>query len=113
MTIKRLLLAIVLPLLFSAGTAFAQDRQVTGTVTDTSGAPVANASVLARGTSSGTKTTSDGAFTLQVPAGISTLVISSVNFETQEVSIGSGKVQVSLKPSAASLESVTVVAVGY
>jgi len=92
---------------------FAQTRTVTGTVTDSSGAPVANASVLAKGSKSGTTTSAAGTFSLSVPASTQTLVISSVSYEAQEVPVGSGVIAVSLQSSSTSLGAVTVVAVGY
>lgn len=92
---------------------FAQIRIVTGTVADSSGAPVANASVLAKGSRNGTTTSASGAFSLNVPTTTQTLVISSVNYEAQEVPVGNGVVTVSLRSSATSLGAVTVVAVGY
>lgn len=113
MTISRLLYAIVLPLFLLAGTASAQDRQVTGKVTDTSGAPVINASVMAKGSKSGTTTSTAGTFSLRVPSTATSLVVSSVNFETQEVKISSGVVNITLQSANSSLAAVTVVAVGY
>ena len=60
---KLLLCALMF---FSLG-AFAQDRQVTGTVNDTDGAPLAGVSVLVKGTSLGVATDADGKFSLSVP----------------------------------------------
>ncbi|MEO6916586.1 MAG: SusC/RagA family TonB-linked outer membrane protein [Chitinophagaceae bacterium] len=111
--IKRLLYALILPLLLLSGAAFAQSRQVTGKVTDTSGVPVGNASVIVKGSTKGTQTSLAGTFSINVEPAAKILVISSINFEPQEVSIGNGTVTVSLKPADASLGTVTVVAVGY
>ena len=49
MTIKKMLYAFVLPLLLFSGQLFAQERTVTGTVTDSAGGPVSNASVVVKG----------------------------------------------------------------
>lgn len=46
---KRLIYVMVLPLLFISMHLSAQDRLVTGRVTDANGAPVANASVTVKG----------------------------------------------------------------
>ncbi|MDB5249061.1 MAG: TonB-dependent receptor [Segetibacter sp.] len=112
MTIKRLLYAIVLPLLLFSAQLIAQERVVTGRVTDTSGAPVANASVLVKGAKTGTQTSADGAFSIRVPSNNASLVISSVGFGTQEVGVGSGEVSVSLRSTNAALNDVVVVAYG-
>ena len=58
------------------------------TVTDEKGNPVANASVLVKGTTTGTTTKADGTYSLSVPANGKVLVISSVDMLTQEVNIG-------------------------
>ena len=70
MTSKRLLKAIMLPvaMLFAFQVAFAQNKTVSGKVTDgKDGAPVAGASVSAKGTTTGTATGADGSFQLSVP----------------------------------------------
>ena len=61
-------------LLFAAG----QTRTITGKVTDEKGTPLANASVIIKGTSSGTSTSADGSFSLSVPSNASSIVASYV-----------------------------------
>ena len=81
-----------------ANYAGAQSRSISGRVTDEKNSPVANASVIVKGTKIGTTTNTDGAFTLSVPANAKALVVSSVNFEPYEVQIGAGStVNVSLR----------------
>ncbi len=109
MNLKRLL-TFVLPMVFLATSAFAQDKTVTGKVTDANGAPVAGASVMVKGTSRGTATLSDGSFSIKAPAGAS-LVITSVGFASQEVK-ADDVVSVSLKASADNLGEVIVVGYG-
>lgn len=113
MTKNRLLRALLLCPLFMLfmGTAWAQNKTVTGKVTDEKGNPVSGASVTVKGSKSGTTTNASGAFTLSVPSTATTLVISYIGYSMQEVAIGSGEVSVSLKPDASSLTE--VVAVGY
>ena len=83
---RQKLLAITL-MLFSLG-AFAQNRQVTGTVTDADGgAPLPGVNVLIKGTTIGTATDADGKFSLNVPQNAATLVFSFVGYTDQEVSI--------------------------
>ena len=68
MNVKRLL-ALVLPLLCFSIATFAQEKTVTGKVTDLkTGSPIAGASVLVKGTKLGTSTTTDGSFTLKTPS---------------------------------------------
>lgn len=87
----------------------AQQRTITGKVTDESGLPVANASVLVKGTTSGTATKADGTFSIQIPASAKTLIISSVNMASQEVAIGNKSViDVVLAMNVTTLETVVV-----
>src|SRR5690606_7091986 len=88
----RKLWLMVLGVVLITGQLLAQQRTITGKVTDDSGSPVANASVVVKGTTIGTVTRQDGTYTLQVPANATTLVISSVNMTPVEQTIGSESV---------------------
>ncbi|HET9747493.1 MAG TPA: TonB-dependent receptor [Chitinophagaceae bacterium] len=105
---KVLLLAICQLFLISG--ILAQEKTVSGKVTDEGGNPVANASVLVRGTKIGTVTNLDGSFVLKVPATATTLTISSVSYETQNITIGNNTVfEVKLKATSNPLNEVVVV----
>lgn len=113
MNLKRLLGLFVLPLLLLSLHAQAQDKIVSGKVTDAkSGAPLDGVSVIVKGGTTGTQTAADGTFTLKVSAGVTKLIISSVSHSTREVSIGSGDVQVALEPTDPTLSEVIVVGYG-
>lgn len=87
---RKLLLGLTVFLLF-AGSLLAQ-KTISGKVTDENGNPISNASVVVKGTSTGTTTKADGSYSLQVPANATTLIISSVNMAEQELVIGSNSV---------------------
>ena len=72
--------------ILSLNQAFSQQKTITGVVKENN-VPSAGASVLVIGTSVGTKTDANGAFSISVPSGAKTLIISSVGFESQEVDI--------------------------
>ncbi|MFT3846624.1 MAG: SusC/RagA family TonB-linked outer membrane protein [Lacibacter sp.] len=93
---------------------FAQNKTVTGKVTDEKdGAPLAGVSVTVKGTTVGTTTAPDGTFSLSVPGSAKILVISFVNYEPQEIAIGSKSVfTVALTSSSKALGEVIVVAYG-
>ncbi|WP_207632877.1 SusC/RagA family TonB-linked outer membrane protein [Foetidibacter luteolus] len=114
MLVKPLLKAfMLLCLLFTTQAVLAQTKTVTGKVTDDKGGAVAGASVVVKGTSSGTSTDASGAFRLNVPSSATTLVISYVGFTTQEVAIpSSNDVSVSLAPESAALTDVVVIGYG-
>src|SRR6187551_3430573 len=85
---RKLLFFLLGVLIFSAP-LLAQDRTISGRVTDDKGAGIANASVIIKNTQLGTTTSADGKFSLNAPASAKVLVISSVGLKTQEVTIGS------------------------
>ncbi|MEO7291516.1 MAG: TonB-dependent receptor plug domain-containing protein, partial [Ginsengibacter sp.] len=87
---------------------FAQNRTIAGKVSDATGQPIAGASVLVKGTRTGTTTSQDGTFSLNVPAKAKTLTISSINMATQDVAISGGDMTISLAPKANNLEEVVV-----
>lgn len=67
--------------------AIEQDTEVSGTVTDQSGAPLPGANIVVKGTTVGAQADFDGKFTLEVPEGNSVLEISYIGFRTLEVDI--------------------------
>ena len=92
---------------------WAQNRTVTGRVTDNSGLPLAGVSVQVKGTTIGTTTNVDGYYTLTVPADARTLVFSFVNMGTAEQAIGSTNViNTSLRPAEQSMQEVVITGVG-
>ena len=82
---KKLSLLLFM-LLCVVSMTFAQ-RTVTGSIIDVNGESLIGANVLAKGTSVGTITDIDGNFSLEVPDGNNTLVISYTGYQTQEVDI--------------------------
>ena len=106
-------ISLVLTTLLMAFTLFAQNIAVRGTVTDANtGEPVAFASVLLKGTMTGTSTDAEGVYELTVPPR-STLVFSSIGYQTQEVAVeGRTVVNIMLAADAEFLEDVLVVAYG-
>lgn len=115
MTKMRLLKALLFcPLLFLfALTALAQTKPITGKITDEKGGPVPGATIAIKGTNTGTVSDADGAFKLNAPASATTLVISSIGYAQQEVSIvSSSTVTVSLVPENTTLTDVVVVGYG-
>src|SRR5579872_1539841 len=79
---------VFLGLLLLSGQLLAQTRTISGKVTDAADNPIANATVLAKGTKIGTSTGADGSFTLQVPATVKVLIFSGVGYAPVEHEIG-------------------------
>lgn len=85
---------------------------VTGHVMNDKGEALVGASVILKGTTTGTVTDADGAFTLNANKG-DVLVISAIGFTTQEVTVGNeGTVTVALTAVSGSLDEVVVVGYG-
>ncbi len=108
---KRFSLLSLLTLLFaaSATVAFAQ-RTVVGTVTsDSDKLPLIGATILLKGSDSGTITDIDGSYSIRVAGNDAVLVVSYTGYESQEVAVGSQTtVNVALAESATSLSEVVV-----
>ena len=107
----RKLLATLTVFLLFAGALLAQ-KTITGRVTDDKGVPIPNASVIVKGTKTGTVTKADGTYSLSVPDNTKILVFSSVDMSPLEVTIGNETV---INPQLKPVENVLaeVVMVGY
>ncbi|MDB5207282.1 MAG: SusC/RagA family TonB-linked outer membrane protein [Flavisolibacter sp.] len=115
MNVRKLLNAIGLPLfLLLSFIGSAQDKVVTGKVTDSSGRGISGVSVSVKGQSSrGTTTADNGSYSLSVPAAATTLVFSSVGYGYHEAAIsGLASANVTLQATAGGLNEVVVVAYG-
>jgi TonB-linked SusC/RagA family outer membrane protein len=105
---KRVIL--MMALMFMCLVLRAQDRIISGSVTDQSdGSPLIGVSVLVKGTTTGTITDVNGSFSVAVPEGNSTLVFSYVGYNVQEVDASNlSVVNVKLQASTTALEEVVV-----
>ncbi len=89
-----------------------QGRTVTGKVTDQSGDPIPGASIMVKGTTTGTISDMDGNFTLAGLPENAVLVFSFVGMGTQEISAGDRtRFEVVMEETSIGLDE--VVAVGY
>ncbi|MFD0993125.1 SusC/RagA family TonB-linked outer membrane protein [Tenacibaculum geojense] len=101
---------LTLLLAFVVHISFAQDRTISGTVSDETG-PLPGVSVLKKGTSQGTETDFDGKFSIQAKTG-DILVFSFVGMQTKEVAVSSSNnLSVTLE-SGNVLDEVVVTALG-
>jgi len=103
---------LFLCLVIGIGLATAQTRQITGTVISAEDdQPVIGASVVVKGTTTGTVTDYDGKFSLNVPTNAKSLVVSYIGMESADVAI-STNMRIALKSSSQQLDEVMVVAYG-
>lgn len=89
------------------------EKTINGTVVNEKGQPVANATVMVKGGSTGTSTDQKGNFSISVPDESSILVISYVGFRTQELTVGNkATLQITLQSADSSMEDVIIVGYG-
>lgn len=109
---KKLLQSLFI-LLFIAGSAMAQDRTITGTVTGKEdGLPLPGVSVKIKGAAGGTTTAADGKYSIRITSQATALEFSFIGFITQIKPIGSGN-QISVSLSGDSKTLSDVVVTGY
>ncbi|HEY0742432.1 MAG TPA: TonB-dependent receptor [Chryseosolibacter sp.] len=95
-------------MLFSS-LALAQNRAVSGTVLDDTGAPLPGVSILEKGTTNGATTDTDGKYTLNVGSSSATLVFSFIGYKSQEVAVNDRtSVNVTLEADVTALQEVIV-----
>lgn len=108
----RKFVLLIMAVLSVSAWALAQNRQISGTVTNADGKPIAGATVLVEGTSTGTTTNTDGKFSVSASAN-GTLAVSFIGYETVKVAIaGKTQVNVSLREDTHAIDDVIVVAYG-
>src|SRR4051812_39354179 len=109
----RRIVFFLLGMLLISAQLLAQNRSITGTVKDDKGKGVPNASVLIKGTNSGTTTDDKGSFTLSVPSNARALIVSYVGLGEKEISLNSNQTySITLSGSSSDLSEVVVVAYG-
>lgn len=109
---KSIVLLAFLCLFFGAST-FAQEKQITGTIYDSSnGTVLPGATVVVKGTTIGTTSNIDGVFSIKASDN-STLLVSFIGYVTKEVPLTGGTdVKINLAPDFAELSEVVVVGYG-
>ncbi|WP_353719026.1 SusC/RagA family TonB-linked outer membrane protein [Dyadobacter sp. 676] len=109
---KRITVFIAM-ILAAVSLANAQEIVVKGVVRDQQNQSLPGASVLVKGTQSGTVTDVDGNYSITVPNEQAVLVVSFIGYETQEVTVGSQtKIDVTLGADLKTLNEVVVIGYG-
>jgi len=112
---KRLLVRTPVLLLLLLATLFssAQNRTITGKVTDAKdGSPLANVSIVPKGSSKGVTSGADGSFRITVNATTGTLIFSSIGFGTRSVGIAGDVLNIQLSATNSALNEVIVIGYG-
>lgn len=98
-------------LVFVVQISFAQEKKVSGTVSDSEGLPLPGATVIVSGTNSGVSTDFDGNYSIIASTG-DVLVFSYVGYTTQRMKIGENSMINVVLSADTSLDEVVVVAFG-
>ena len=102
---------LTLLLAFVVQVTFAQEKTVSGTVSDDSG-PLPGVSILIKGTASGTETDFDGKYTIKTKVG-DILVFQYLGYKKEESTVGtSNTINVTLSEDASVLDEVVIVGYG-
>jgi TonB-linked SusC/RagA family outer membrane protein len=111
--LMKMLTSIFLALFSLVLFATAQERKISGRVTDENGNPLASVSVSVKNGVKGGTTNEKGEYSIQIPSSAKILLFSAVDFGSKEVAIGNQtNVNVILTSEAKALESVIVTAYG-
>jgi TonB-linked SusC/RagA family outer membrane protein len=98
---------LVLLVVLVAQLTFAQERAVSGTVSDNAGLPLPGVSVLVKGTKSGTQTDFDGKYSIRATSS-QVLIFSYVGMKTQEAAASSANINVRLQDASLQLQEVVI-----
>ncbi|MEO8240270.1 MAG: SusC/RagA family TonB-linked outer membrane protein [Flavobacterium sp.] len=98
---------LVLLLVLIAQVTFAQERVVSGIVSDNSGMPLPGVTVSVKGAKTATQTDFDGKFSIKVTS-TNILVFSYIGMKTQEIAASATTIVVKLKDDSVELEGVVV-----
>lgn len=103
------LLCMLLATLFS----YAQNKTVTGKVTDAKdGSPLPGVSIVPKGSAKGTTSGADGSFHITVPAATRTLIFSSIGFGSRQIDLSGDMINVQLSATNTAMNEVIVVGYG-
>ncbi|MFD2592260.1 SusC/RagA family TonB-linked outer membrane protein [Aquimarina hainanensis] len=98
--------------LFMSCITFAQQKKISGTVTDDKGLPLPGVNILIKNVNKGTQTDFDGNYSIEVNKG-AVISFSFIGFNEQEIVVGDQNViNIQLSTAAAELDEVVVVGFG-
>lgn len=92
--------------------ALAQDKTITGKITEANGSPIPNASIRVKSSKTGTSADAAGSFTIKASSN-SILVVSAIGFESKEVNVSNqSSLTITLAPDTKALSEVVVTGTG-
>ncbi|WP_452221467.1 SusC/RagA family TonB-linked outer membrane protein [Lacinutrix salivirga] len=103
---------LTLLLAFVVQFTFAQEKTISGTISDESGLPLPGVNIIVKGTNNGTQTDFDGNYSITASTG-QVLTYSFVGYTNKEMTVGnSNTMSFAMEPDVAALDEVVVTALG-
>lgn len=103
---------LTLFLAFVVQFTFAQEKTISGTVSDENGLPLPGVNIIVKGTTSGTQTDFDGNYSITASTG-DVLSYSFVGYTTKEMTVGAAsRMSFSMAPDVMAIDEVVVTALG-
>jgi iron complex outermembrane recepter protein len=85
-------------------------KKITGKISDANGEPLIGASVVVKGTTTGVVTDANGTYSLDVPKGTTSVMVSFIGLASKEVAVGEGDtLDVTLSDGGLNLSDVVVI----
>ena len=109
---RKLSLVMMVLLMFSGTSIWAQIKLSGNIVDSKTGTPIGNASVIIKGTAIGTSSNADGSYNIDAPAGASVVTVSSLGYKSKDVGIKGNVLNINLEASDTKILD-EVVVVGY
>ena len=112
---KKHLLLVIACICMTVTQLLAQNRTITGKITDEKGTPVPHATIMVKSNKPlfGASSASDGTFSISIPPTARSLVVSSVNYQSVELNIGDkGIINFVLTAVTSNLDEVVVTGYG-
>ena len=109
---RNLKLLLLSSLIFLSQQLLAQNKTVTGKVTDGNGVGLSGVSIRVKGTNTGTSTGNDGSYSITLPKGLNTLIFSNIGFEDQELDVKGSTANITLSQISKNLNEVVVTGFG-
>lgn len=111
--LKQKWIFTMLSFLLINGILFAQDLNISGTVKDVDGQPLAGANIIEKGTTNGTQADFDGNFSMKVKNANATLEISFLGFVQKQIPLnGKTVLSIVLKEDLESLDEIVLIGYG-
>lgn len=111
-SMKILSLICTLLCLFCWQNVYAQQKTITGTITDNKGETLIGVSVIAKGATTGTITDLDGKYSINVAPSTNALIIKYIGMKEMEVAITGSVVDIVMQEDHSQLEEVVVIGYG-